>query len=206
MKKSERVMNTQKRYSIGKLAQLADTTVRTIRYYTEEGLLPQPETEGKYAYYSQIHLDRLLLIKRLKDAYLPLREIRQVMLSLTDAEVQRKLTEPIQTPQETIMNRSPEQPGASALEYLRQIREARSDRRGIGLSTTDPSRVQQPYNQASPGTTSLQAKYNLAQGQAWSRYPIADGVELSVREPLTSESANRVQQIVAYARKLYQIK
>ena len=104
------------------------------------------------------------------------------------------------------MNRSPEQPGASALEYLRQIREARSDKQGIALSTTDPSRVQQPYNQPFPGQTSLQAKYNLAQGQAWSRYPIADGVELSAREPLTSESANRVQQIVAYARRLFQTK
>ena len=49
-------------------------------------------------------------------------------------------------------------------------------------------------------------KYNLAQGQSWSRYHIADGVELSVREPLTPESDSRVQQIVAYARRLYQTK
>lgn len=200
-------MNTEKRYSVGELAQLADTTVRTIRYYTEEGLLPQPESEGKYAYYNRAHLDRLVLIKRLKDAFLPLREIRRVMLSLSDDEVSLKLTEPIQIPQETAATGNTDQPGTRALEYLRQIREARSDLRIHPMTASpDPAQGKPYYSQTPPAAVSPTMKYNLAQGQTWSRYPIADGVELNVREPLTPETESRVRHIVSYARKLYQTK
>ncbi len=69
----------EKKFLINELAKRAKTTVRTIRYYTSEGLLPQPETDGKYAYYDENHLRRLELILRLKEAFLPLKEIRQIM-------------------------------------------------------------------------------------------------------------------------------
>ncbi len=69
---------------IHELAERAKTTVRTIRYYTDEGLLPQPVMQGKYAYYTPNHIQRLELIQRLKNSYLPLKEIRQIMLSLSD--------------------------------------------------------------------------------------------------------------------------
>src|SRR4030043_2475810 len=83
----------QDKYLIHELAKLAGTTVRTIRYYTDEGLLPQPEYDSKYAYYSSSHLRRLEFIRLLKDAYLPLREIRQIMLSIKDDEDQRRMIE-----------------------------------------------------------------------------------------------------------------
>ncbi len=85
---------TADKYLIHELAERAKTTVRTIRYYTDEGLLPQPELQGKYAYYRQEHLERLELIRQMKEAYLPLREIRQVLLNLTDSEVHQRLSEP----------------------------------------------------------------------------------------------------------------
>lgn len=64
-------------FLIAELAKLAGTTVRTIRYYTDKGLLHQPQLQGKYAYYTRQHLDRLKLIRRMNDACLPLREMRQ---------------------------------------------------------------------------------------------------------------------------------
>jgi DNA-binding transcriptional MerR regulator len=64
---------------IHELAEKAGVSVRTIRYYIEEGLLPPPTYEGKYSFYSTAYLDRLELIRRLKDSYLPLREIREIM-------------------------------------------------------------------------------------------------------------------------------
>ena len=54
-------------------------TLRTLRFYRQEGLLPGPDTRGKYARYSQQHLDRLELIRRMKDLRLPLQEIRQLI-------------------------------------------------------------------------------------------------------------------------------
>ena len=64
---------------IHELAELAQVSIRTIRYYIAEGLLPTPETRGKYTSYSQDYVDRIRLIQRLKDAYLPLREIRALV-------------------------------------------------------------------------------------------------------------------------------
>jgi len=63
-------------YTISQLAELAGVTPRTIRYYTAEGLLPRADTRGQYALYGPEHLLRLQLIARLKDAYLPLGEIK----------------------------------------------------------------------------------------------------------------------------------
>jgi DNA-binding transcriptional MerR regulator len=86
-------MSEQERWTISELAALADVTPRTIRYYTAEGLLPQPETRGKYAVYSENHLQRLRLIARLKADYLPLHEIRARLEQLTPEQVQELLRE-----------------------------------------------------------------------------------------------------------------
>ena len=39
----------QDKYWISDLAAVADVSRRTIRYYIQEGLLPQPKIRGKYA-------------------------------------------------------------------------------------------------------------------------------------------------------------
>jgi DNA-binding transcriptional MerR regulator len=75
------------RYGVAELAEAAGVSIRTIRYYITEGLLPPPEERGPSASYSTGHLDRLRLIGRLKDAYLPLREIRRRLDGLDDDAV-----------------------------------------------------------------------------------------------------------------------
>ena len=64
-------------YTIGELANAADVTPRTIRYYVSEQVLPVPNKEGRTAIYDHTHLARLQLIKRLKDEYLPLHKIKK---------------------------------------------------------------------------------------------------------------------------------
>jgi DNA-binding transcriptional MerR regulator len=80
------------RLLIHELAERANASIRTIRYYTEEGLLPPPDMQGKYALYTQAHADRLMLIAQMKDRFLPLREIRALLSTLSDAEVHAQLT------------------------------------------------------------------------------------------------------------------
>jgi DNA-binding transcriptional MerR regulator len=82
----------EERYGIAELAEAADVSVRTVRYYIGEGLLPPPVTAGARSYYTREHLARLQLIGHLKDAYLPLREIRRQLASL-DEETIRELVE-----------------------------------------------------------------------------------------------------------------
>lgn len=78
--------------SLGALTKAADVSTRTVRYYIAEGLLPPPTVAGPRSAYTQGHLNRLRLIGRLKDAYLPLREIRRRLDALTDDEVRRLLS------------------------------------------------------------------------------------------------------------------
>jgi DNA-binding transcriptional MerR regulator len=63
------------------LADRAGVSIRTVRYYIQQGLLPGPEARGPGAHYKEEHLDRLLLIKRLQREHLPLAEIRRVLES-----------------------------------------------------------------------------------------------------------------------------
>jgi DNA-binding transcriptional MerR regulator len=100
-------------HTIGELAEKAGVTPRTIRYYTAEGLLPAPETRGRYALYADEHLRRLQLIARLKEAYLPLEEIKAYMRELTAEQVRQLLAQYDQAPE-------PETP-ASAADYISQV-------------------------------------------------------------------------------------
>ena len=75
------------------LVEAAGVSVRTVRYYIAEGLLPPAHGAGPRAAYTAEHLDRLRLIARLKDAYLPLREIRRRLRGLDAAAVRTLLNE-----------------------------------------------------------------------------------------------------------------
>jgi DNA-binding transcriptional MerR regulator len=77
--------------SIEDLENHSGLPVRTLHYYMAEGLLPGPDKRGKYASYSQEHLDRLDLILILKELHLPLKEIRALLENMTPAEIQHYL-------------------------------------------------------------------------------------------------------------------
>jgi DNA-binding transcriptional MerR regulator len=62
--------------SVAELAEAADVSVRTVRFYQSEGLLPAPERAGRTARYSDTHLDRLRLITELRERGLRLSAIR----------------------------------------------------------------------------------------------------------------------------------
>ena len=91
---------------IGDLARASGVSARTIRYYIVEGLLPPPDGAGLGASYDQSHLDRLRLIRHLKDTYLPLREIRRQLTGLDDAAVRARLAELDHVPPSSTSTRS----------------------------------------------------------------------------------------------------
>src|SRR5512145_2624284 len=68
---------TDTRYAIGDLAELADVSRRTVRYYVQEGLLPAPFGVGRGNHYGREHLDQLLKVKALQEAGHTLEEIRR---------------------------------------------------------------------------------------------------------------------------------
>lgn len=76
-------------YSVDELTAAAGVSVRTLRYYIAEGLLPGPSTRGKSARYTPEHLWRLLLIRQLSAQHLPLAQVRERLSRLSGSEVRR---------------------------------------------------------------------------------------------------------------------
>ena len=84
-------------WSTRELADLAGTTVNTVRHYHQRGLLEQPDRRSNgYKQYGARHLIRLLQIRRLRDLGVPIAEIVQLddgvgaspeVLSAIDAEL-----------------------------------------------------------------------------------------------------------------------
>ncbi|MFI0975399.1 MerR family transcriptional regulator [Streptomyces sp. NPDC021093] len=66
--------------SIGELAEHAGVTVKTVRFYSERGLLPEASrSAGGHRRYAPGALDRLRLIRSLRTLDLPVREVRRIL-------------------------------------------------------------------------------------------------------------------------------
>lgn len=67
-------------WSTRQLAELAGTTLKTVRHYHAVGLLPEPERRANgYKQYGAAHLVRLLRIRRLVDLGIPLVRIADMV-------------------------------------------------------------------------------------------------------------------------------
>ena len=95
-------------YSLLELAEAAQVTPRTIRFYIQQGLLPSPGV-GPGTRYDEGHLARLRLIRELQRQHLPLAEIRVQLTPLRDEEVRDAL--------ESVRPR----PTGSAVDYVRSV-------------------------------------------------------------------------------------
>ncbi len=83
-------------YRIGELAEATGVTRRTIHYYVGRGLLPAPSGAGLGTTYDDEHYYRVLLIKKMQQAYLPLDEIRARLTGLRLQEVQAMLADEVE--------------------------------------------------------------------------------------------------------------
>jgi DNA-binding transcriptional MerR regulator len=193
---------------IHELARRAGISIRTIRYYIAEGLLPPPSYQGKYSHYNEKYLERLELIRRLKESYLPLREIREIMNSLSDDQVKERLKQPSPpSPRyspEQMSIRSEAKPGSKALEYINQV-----------MDTQAQYRMKGSLNQAHPGVSPSRAMstpidFNAAEpapikeeNETWQRLTLAPGVELNLRKPMEANMERRVQQLINLAKRIF---
>jgi DNA-binding transcriptional MerR regulator len=66
-------------YTVDEVARLTGTTVRTIRWYQSEGLLPAPQRAGRVALYDADHVSRLASIRDLQAHGLTLTAIRRLL-------------------------------------------------------------------------------------------------------------------------------
>ncbi len=70
---------------IGDLAKLTDTSLRTLRYYEEIGLLsPEKREDGGYRFYRRANISRVRMIRNLQTLGLQLDEIRALLVDDVD--------------------------------------------------------------------------------------------------------------------------
>ena len=66
-------------YSIGEAAKMFDLSVATIRYYDQEGLIPNLHKKSGFRRFNKDNLDALQMIECLKNAGMSIKDIRQFM-------------------------------------------------------------------------------------------------------------------------------
>ena len=84
------------RYRVEQLAAACDVSVDTVRYYQSRGLLPQPEREGRVAWYGDVHAARIRRIRELQKKGLSLEAIGRVVrgeLGDADADLAAAIAE-----------------------------------------------------------------------------------------------------------------
>ena len=216
------------RLSLAELTEEAGVSVRTVRYYIGEGLLPPPEGAGPGSAYGQGHLDRLRLIQRLKAAFLPLKEIRRRLAGLSDADVRALLAaEEEAMPAAMAESFSYDASLASAREYLALLESGASYR-------TEPMELPLPASAArsAAGQVRADARFDVASeaartrgpravgsvharrepppaprdgdaGSLWHRIPLGDEAELVISERVYGRHRDRVDWLVRWARKVF---
>jgi DNA-binding transcriptional MerR regulator len=73
------VERSDEELTVDELAARTGMTVRTVRFYAAEGLLPAPVRRGRIAYYGSQHRMRLQLIRQLQDHGYTLAAIERVL-------------------------------------------------------------------------------------------------------------------------------
>ena len=76
-------MNNSRPFTLDEIASLAELPRRTGRYYIQTGLVDRPQGIGKGAYYTERHVEQLLLVRKWQLAGLSLERIGEVLKQQT---------------------------------------------------------------------------------------------------------------------------
>lgn len=169
-------MTEAEELDLATLCGLTGVTVRTVRYYVQQGLLPSPGV-GPSARYGRLHLERLSLIRRMQREHLPLAEIRHRLASLAPSVAPLLATPPPAS--------DAPRPGAGSVEdYVRSV---------LGGAPTPMHSGGGPVPVPAPARSQ------------WDRIALSPDVELHVRRPLSRDDHRRVERLLeAAARILHQ--
>ena len=70
----------ERKFTIGRLAELAGLPAKTIRYYEQVGVLPPPDrSDARYRLYSDIDVRRVELVRRARALDMGLAEVRDLV-------------------------------------------------------------------------------------------------------------------------------
>ena len=186
---------TDPRYTLTELADLAGVTPRTVRYYISQGLLAVDVSPGPGPKYDDTHLARLRLIKRLQAEHQPLAEIRHRLEALSDADVLALAEEPAPAPPD------------SALDYIRNLTapaHRAAEAPAAMVFAPRPSSAEAPTESAAPTPAPSPDPATRLERSQWERIDLAPDIELHVRRPLARQTAKQVDRLISIARDLFE--
>lgn len=179
---------------MNELCQLGGVTSRTVRYYIQQGLLPSPGL-GVGARYTEGHLARLRLIRRLQAEHLPLAEIRHRLEALDDAAVRALLDAP-----------TGRRVTDSAVDYVRVVLGGSLGSEGQAASLPQPPLPLPAARSAPPATppaTPQPGRPTVAARAQWERIALSPDIEIHIRRPLSREDNRRVEKLLERAQELF---
>lgn len=190
--RKEKIMKEE--FSIEDLAKRSGVSVRTVRYYMQQGLVPSPDTSGKYASYSQDHLDHLLMVQRLKRLHLPLKEIRHLIASISREDMSQMLG----LQDEMVFNKSLSLSKDGEVRKNREISSAKEYIEGLAKHQQQVKRIaEEPRSYTQPGLRNLQVP------ERWSKIRLAEGVELNVREQEERALRKEILMLIESAKQIF---
>jgi DNA-binding transcriptional MerR regulator len=185
-------------------------SIRTLRYYMQEGLLPGPDKRGKYARYSQYHLDRIELIQRFKKINLPLQQIRHLLNNMTADEINQllqsqdrlspfldyiKMNDEIGSPMPSA--------GSSALEYIHDLEAGWEQIQAVSSPIRSQSTAPKQPSSIPPSNNYSKQSQITSNQETWKRIIITEGIELNVKEPKNADEEAKIDKLIAYTRRLF---
>jgi DNA-binding transcriptional MerR regulator len=196
----------ERQYTLQELADSAGVSVRTIRYYIGEGLLPGPEGAGPQSHYTESHAKRLHAIALLKDRFLPLREIRKELSGLDDAAIDRLIIDLGGPAQDEKV--SMDMPAAAPSAELESAYDVGSIDAGQRYDTNALDYIDSALSRSTSRFRGIREERGRKrdeqrnEGERWRRIDVADGVELLVREETYQRRRDRIDWLIDWARKV----
>jgi DNA-binding transcriptional MerR regulator len=196
-------------YTLEDLERLSGLPIRTLRFYIQEGLLPGPDTRGKFTRYSGKHLAAIEFIQRLKNMRVPLQQIRHLLDNMGTEELTDVMRSPFYASPDLNYNlMSGEVPGISYDGNVNPMSDSLTQNKNQGRPSIRDN-APQVYSSAAP-VLSPQSKSQPIQKtgrqveETWQRIRLADGLELQVRKPLDRHTSRLVDELRKIARMFFE--
>ncbi|HEU0113495.1 MAG TPA: MerR family transcriptional regulator [Thermomicrobiales bacterium] len=203
--------NAQHRFSLAELTEAAGVSVRTVRYYISEGLLPPPVGSGPKSYYTRSHLDRLRAIGRMRANYLPLREIRRRLGGMSEQQIRAlardepAAAEEAAEPADVAARRPVPALRTEASASLDDAPMMYQPREPFGDADLDAFDWESAASAAEPAWAPAPPVEPTAsvEAETWHRFKLGDEAELLIRSSLLRRRRDRVEWLVDWARKVF---
>jgi DNA-binding transcriptional MerR regulator len=199
--------------TIEDLSKQSGLSLRTLRYYIQEGLLPGPDTVGKYASYSQGHLDHLTLIKRLKKLHLPLKEIRHLLSNMTSDDMKHIIEYQNKVSLKPLMygdifgQAAPgPQEESSALDYIRELEKSQNRLRFSMDASKSPAPGSITYNQPAHQNVHEPHQPYGTEGERWTKINLSKHIELNIKEDQLLNNKDKIDMLIEFAEKIFRDK